>query len=126
MSFFDFFFPEQAQASHLRRLADQGEAKSSSIHKQRVQALQLQRQESARTKSLEQRIMQLEQDLGQAGLAIEALLELLEQSGVLTREALAARTQEIDARDGVEDGRLTSPRAEPFTPNRRWPGDGQP
>ena len=125
MRFFDFFFPEQAQASHLRRLAEQGQPQATAVHRQRFQEAQQRRQESSRTRSLEQRIAQLEQDLGQAGLAIEALLQLLEQSGVVTREALAARTQEIDARDGVVDGRMTPPQPEPFTPTRQWPGTGR-
>jgi chromosome condensin MukBEF ATPase and DNA-binding subunit MukB len=125
MSFFDFFFPEQAQASHLRRLAEQGQFQTTAVHRQRLQEAQQRRQELSRTQSLEQRIAQLEQDLGQAGLAIEALLELLEQSGVVTREALAARIQEIDSRDGVVDGRMTPPQPEPFTPARQWPGTTQ-
>ena len=126
MSFFDFFFPEQAQASHLRSLAEQGQSQSTSLHRQRLQLVQQQRQESSRTLGLEQRIAELERDLGQAGLAIEALLELLEQSGVVTRDALAIRTQEIDARDGVRDGSMTPLPAGPFTPGRQWPGTAQP
>jgi hypothetical protein len=125
MSFFDFFFPEQAQASHLRRLAEQGHAHSTALHRQRLQAVQQQRQEESRTRSLEQKVAQLEQDLGHAALTIEALLELLEQSGAVTREALAARIREVDARDGVADGRLTPPAPEPFAATRPWPGSAQ-
>jgi len=122
MSLFDFFFPEQAQASHLRSLAEQGEAQSLARHRERLAAVQSGRAEAARTRSLEQRIEQLERDLGQAGLAIEALLELLEQTGAVSREALAARIQQIDGRDGVADGRLTPPNPDPFKPKRQWPG----
>ena len=121
MSFFDFFFPEQAQASHLRSLAEQGRSQATASHRQRFHEAQQRRQATSQTRTLEQRIAQLEQDLGQAGLAIEALLELLEQSGAVTREALAARTREIDARDGIADGRMTSPQPETFTPKRQWP-----
>jgi hypothetical protein len=122
MSLFDFFFPEQAQASHLRTLAEQGQAQSLARHRQRLTEVQSGRAEVARTRNLEQRIEQLERDIGQAGLAIEALLELLEQSGAVSREALAARLQEIDGRDGAADGRLTPPNPDPFTPKRQWPG----
>ncbi|HWB07221.1 MAG TPA: hypothetical protein VG796_29625 [Verrucomicrobiales bacterium] len=122
MSLFDFFFPEQAQASHLRKLAEQGQAQSMSIHRERLAQVQAARAEDARTRGLEQRVEQLERDLGQAGLAIEALLELLEQSGALTREAFAGRIQEIDSRDGVDDGRMTPRDTQPFSPKRSWPG----
>ena len=125
MSFFDFFFPEQAQASHLRAIAEQGQSQVTAFHRQRYQQAQLQREELSRTRTQEQRIAQLEQDLSHAGLAIEALLELLEQSGVVTREALAVRTEEIDLRDGVVDGRITPPKPETFAPKRHWPGNQQ-
>lgn len=122
MSFFDFFFPEQAQAAHLRKLAEQGRSQSDALHRQRVREAQERRAQLAEARGLEQRIVQLEQDLGQAGLVIEALLEILESSGTLTREALADRIHEIDARDGVVDGRITPAPPEPFKPRNPWPG----
>jgi hypothetical protein len=85
MSFFDFIFPEQAQASHLRRLANQGQEQSTYQHRERLAVVHSQRLESSRTNSLEQRIERLEKELGEAGLVVEALLELLEQSGTITR-----------------------------------------
>ncbi len=121
MSFFDFFFPEQAQASHLRTLAEQGQSQATALHRQRYQETHQRRLEASLTKSLEQRIEQLEQDLGQAGLAIEALLELLEQSKFVSREELASRIREVDARDGVVDGFTAPPPPEPFIPSRQWP-----
>ncbi|MDB6069035.1 MAG: hypothetical protein JWL81_206 [Verrucomicrobiales bacterium] len=126
MSLFDFFFPEQAQASHLRTIAEQGRAQSGSAadHRERFQAALQRRKNITVMSSQEERIAKLEKELGQAALAIEALTELLEQSGVLTREALATRLFEIDAGDGVVDGRVTPPDSQekPFTPSRSWPG----
>jgi hypothetical protein len=125
MNFFDFFFPKEAAASHLRTLAEQGRRQSESVHRERVQTVQQARRESVRTQSQEQRIAQVEADLGQAGLAIEALIQLLEKSGTLTREALAACASEIDGKDGKVDGRMTPPPAEEFVPSRPWPGKAQ-
>ena len=65
---------------------------------------------------------QLERDVGQAGLVIEALLELLEETKTITRQSVADRTKDIDARDGTVDGRHTPPKKEPFVPKRKWPG----
>lgn len=123
MSFFDFFFPEQAQASHLRSLAEQGQHQANTLHRQHMQDAQQRRRETAITHSQEQRIAQLEKEIGEAGLMIGALLELLEQSGTVTREALAARTKEIDGRDGTVDGKISQPEPAAFMPNRQWPGN---
>jgi hypothetical protein len=121
MSFFDFIFPEQAQASHLRRLANQGQEESAFQHRERLAAVQKHRLESSLTKSLEQRIERLERELGEAGLVVEALLELLEQGGVVSRSELAMRTAEIDSRDGIVDRRITPPEVKPFEVKRPWP-----
>jgi hypothetical protein len=122
MSLFDFFFPEQAQASHLRTLAESSQSQATDRRRQRFADLQAGRLELARSRNLEERVVQLERELNQAGLAMAALLELLEQSAVASREALAARIQAIDLRDGVADGQITPPPQTPFKPNREWPG----
>lgn len=129
MNFFDFFFPEQAQAEHLRKLAALSQVQTLELNRQRVQSVHQQRLESRQTRTLEQRIAQLEEDLGQAALTIEALLELLEQSGTLTRTELETRARQIDANDGVIDGRITPPSPptpEPPVPKRQWPGVKRP
>lgn len=123
MSFFDFIFPELAQASHLRRLADQAQEQSAFQHRERLAVVQKDRLESTRTKSLEQRIERLERELGEAGLVVEALIELLEQAGVVSRSELAGRTADIDSRDGVVDGRITPPEVKPFEAKRPWPNE---
>jgi hypothetical protein len=81
--------------------------------------------ESSRTKSQEQRIEQLERELSQAGLTIEALVQLLENAKVITREELGNTIHEIDASDGVIDGKITPPEQQLFQPKRTWP-DGTP
>lgn len=74
MSFFDFLFPEQAQAVHFREIET---AQSLHFQRQRLQELQQHRGEIAKNSQLEQRVEEIERDVGQIGLAFEALLELL-------------------------------------------------
>ncbi len=121
MSFFDFIFPEHAQASLLRQLANQGQVQTMYQHRERLAAVQQHRMESSATRSLEQRIEKLERELGEAGLVVEALLELLEQANVVSRSELAGRTAEIDSHDGVIDDRITPPDVKPFVAKRSWP-----
>ncbi|WP_395753173.1 hypothetical protein [Prosthecobacter sp.] len=122
MDFLDFFFPEQAQASHLRELAALSQQQARALHRERFQQQRLRREDDSRAAEVQQRIEQLERDVGQAGLVIEALLELLEESQTLNRQLVAERTAAIDARDGTVDGRHTPPKKEPWSPKRKWPG----
>lgn len=122
MSFFDFFFPKQAQAIHLRDLVHDQRL---SLHRQRIAEIQRHRAEASQTRAFEERIEELERDVGQAGLVIEALLELLEEKNGLDRETILNRVNEIDARDGQQDGKLSPPPPPPkvpFTPKRKWNG----
>lgn len=122
MDFLDFFFPQQAQASYLRDLANSSQQQARLMHRERFQREMERMAEDSRVVDLEKRVAQLEKNLGQAGLVIEALMELLEESRTLSRTAVAERTTEIDARDGSVDGKQTPPTKEPFEPKRKWPG----
>ena len=70
----------------------------------------------------------LEHDLGQAGLAIEALLQLLQATGTVKRENVAELAVAIDAVDGISDGRITRAgealKARPFLSRRTWDEEG--
>jgi len=131
MSLFDFFFPEEAQAMHLRSLAENNAFEARRAMRERVR----EHRERTRAKIMEggnaQRIEKLEAELGEAMLVIEALLELLEEKGTIEREKLAERAKEIDGRDGMVDGALTIEelrKLKPkkgFVPKRSWPGEGE-
>jgi len=95
MSLFDFFFPEQAQASHLRRLADQSSGRRRSS----------QRNNSA-VNQLEKRVSDLEEDLGFAALVLASVMAKLDENGTVTRDDIRAAMKEVDEIDGVADGRL--------------------
>ena len=119
MSFFDFFFPQVAQASHLRSIAETQRLDSMHAANHRFNDERERRWEAARGNILERRVEELERDLGQAGLIIESLLQVLEEKGTLKREEIGLRAMEVDAADGSKDGRA-SPQAKPFLPNRKW------
>lgn len=110
MDFLNLFFPQQAQAIHLREIAEATQHQASTLQQERFQRERQRREDESRVAGMEQRMAQLERDVGQAGLVIEALLELLEESKTLNRQLVAERTAAIDARDGVVDGRHTPER----------------
>lgn len=102
MSLFDFLFPDVAQATHLRRLADA--TAQASMQSRLSQARGNQQRLSA-----EKRVQELESEVAQLTLVVEALIEKLVENGVTNREDLASKIAEIDLSDGVEDGRITPP-----------------
>jgi len=92
MSLYDFFFPEQAQASHLRSIANSTRARN--------------RRNIRKTGDLDRRIGDLEKDLGYVSLVLGALLQQLDAKGTLSRDEVRATLSELDELDGVKDGRL--------------------
>jgi predicted flap endonuclease-1-like 5' DNA nuclease len=95
VSLYDFFFPEQAQATHLRRLSEQTRRVG------RGQAAQ-----DRALDKLEDRIGALEDDLGFVSLVLGSVIAKLDEKGVLTRQDLAAAMREVDGVDGVADGKF--------------------
>ena len=101
MSLFDFFFPEEAQASHLRRLADSTTAANT---RTRFETARQNRAQLSDRKKIED----LEEEVAQLTIVMEALLEKLDEQDMFTRGELAAKIAEIDLRDGVLDGKITN------------------
>jgi hypothetical protein len=122
MSLFDFFFPEQAQAVHLRSIAQS--ARSQDF--QRSKEIFEKRRESFRDARPDQRVEKLQRELEQSALVIESLISLLEDKKILTRQECQLRIAQIDSADGVVDGRITPederPDHRPVLPKRDWPG----
>ena len=92
MDLFDFFFPEQAQADHLRSISrtlgqkrSLGERLASGQHK---------------------RLAENEEDMGFLALILFSLLHKLIDKGVITREELFDHLKDVDGMDGIEDGKL--------------------
>lgn len=92
MSLFDWFFPQQAQAAHLRSLSER-------THRN-------QKSQQQNLGSLRHRIAQLEENQGVIALVLGSLLEKLDDNGVLARGDIEAKMQEIDEYDGIKDGKL--------------------
>ena len=92
MSLYNFFFPQQAAADHLQKLA-RTQARTS--------------QEGARqAKFQDERIDELEQDLGYVALILGSLLQKVDEKGVLSREEIRETMASLDEIDGVKDGGL--------------------
>ncbi|MFO0940372.1 MAG: hypothetical protein U0930_06345 [Pirellulales bacterium] len=102
MSLYDFFFPEEAQASHLRRIAD-GQHRA-----QRIGELASRRsyESELRITDVEERVLKLERDLGFVALMLGSIVSELNTKGVVTRKELSDIIEKLDARDGFPDESL--------------------
>jgi len=85
MSLYDFFFPEQASASHLRRMVNQHD------RQQRRDRIQEQSQSN-----IEERLTELESDLGMVTLVLASLLETANNNGAVSREDIKKVIDELD------------------------------
>jgi len=92
MSLYNFFFPQQATADHLQQLARAQRQKS--------------RQESRQSKFQDERIDEMEMDLGYVSLILGALLQKVDEKGVLSRAEVRETMAALDEIDGVKDGKL--------------------
>ena len=99
MSLYDFFFPEQAQATHLRKLAEKQNARSNLAAKRADYA-------SREVGDLQIRLRDAEKDLASVSLLLAALLELMQGKGSITRDELKKKIAELDWLDGFQDGEL--------------------
>jgi hypothetical protein len=97
MSIFDFMFPDQAAASHLRRMADR---------QARTDRLNLMRQNEQ--SMLEERINELDCDVGVLALVLASLLETANEKGTISREEIKEKIEELDILDGFRDGKLNA------------------
>jgi hypothetical protein len=90
LDLFDFFFPEQAQASHLRKIAKQRSVSSG----------------PAGGTAQSSELQALRDDVGFLTLVITALLRRLSETETLSLADVQDLLDEIDALDGVADGGL--------------------
>ena len=100
MSLFDFFFPEQAQAMHLRTLAEQ------SAYRPRHESRVRMDDSSIAIKGHAKRLDLAEDDLGTLALVCESLIRLGERKGLFTRDELLKVMAEVDVEDGRKDGKF--------------------
>lgn len=105
MSLFDLF-RDVSYVPELQRLAD-----ISGYMKIQANLAEARSQQERMTAN--RRIEELEEEVAQLTIVLEAMLEKLYESGNLDSETLAAKIHEIDLRDGVADGKIT--KAKPTT-----------
>jgi hypothetical protein len=100
--FFDFAFPEQAQAHQLRRLAN----KVQSGHALPGEAQDVPATPSESLAAIEARVAELERDLRFVSLVLGGIVATCETRGSITRAEVAAAMRELDAADQADDGSL--------------------
>ena len=100
MSLFDFFFPQQATASHLRAIREQ---QFDTMYQQRKTA----RSQDADAERLAKRLTNVENDLGFLTLLLAGLLDVLDERGTIRREDVKKQLERLDVADGMRDGRLS-------------------
>ena len=91
MDFFDFFFPEQAQATHLRDIA---------------RSSKMSRRASTRDSGKLNELSELQEDVKFLTLVVAALVKRLTETETLNLVDLKDLIEEIDQLDGELDGNL--------------------
>lgn len=101
MSLLDFLAPEVSGAQQLRRIANNME------RQQRIERVKKQFNRTKRkrdTHDLQNRVAALEKDLGQVTLVLAAVLDIIQDKGVVSTEDVQAAITAIDKLDGELDG----------------------
>jgi len=100
--FFDFAFPEQAQAHQLRRIAN----KAQGGHALTGEAEEVPETLSESLSAIEARVAELERDLRFVSLVLGGVVATCETRGSITRAEVSAAMRELDAADQADDGSL--------------------
>ncbi len=96
MGLFEFFLPEQAQAEHMREMASAMRAGARRAGRS-----------GGQVSELEERVAQLEDDLDFLSLITLTLFATLHEKGLVDRNSLLQRINEIDMFDGEKDGKIS-------------------
>ena len=124
MSLLDFLFPEQAQASHLRGLLRHKQLEAvRERHDGRAVSGEKFDESNRRISELESQLDLIKEQLAESEIVSRALVELILQSSDYTSDDLRNLIEDIDARDGVVDGRVTPDIERPkpkFVAKRSW------
>ena len=104
MNLFDFLFPQQAAASHLREIREQQrQANEAEMQPKHLDAVR----DKATTDALKMRIDDLENDMGFVVLVLGSLLSAIEEKGVVTRADVERELNELDLIDGKRNGKMS-------------------
>ncbi len=100
MSLYEFFFPQQAAAQHLRSIVHHNQFSNAVNRVNQARAIR-------RGQVTKERVEELEDEVAQLTIVLEALMEVLGENKTITIEKVAQKIADIDAMDGVIDGRIT-------------------
>jgi hypothetical protein len=100
MNLYDLFFPDTAQATHLRKIADESEPAN---HARGDEAENLRWQ----NRQLGERITRLEGDVGSLALVLAAVLKNLDEKGHVTRDEVKEVIEKLDLIDSMRDGKIS-------------------
>ncbi|MEE2642709.1 MAG: hypothetical protein VX768_18920 [Planctomycetota bacterium] len=97
MDFYDFFFPEQAQAAHLRKIANQNSIQLRKLNRHRPDSGQ---------QSSSAEVQELQEDVRFLTMVIAALLRRFTETETASLADIRDLLDEIDGLDGAADGGL--------------------
>lgn len=101
MGLYEFFFPQLAQAEHLRAMREMQEDEQWNQRREH-------RKEMVTIEALKQRIDDLENDLGLTVLVLTSLLATLDVKNVLKREDVEVALRKLDLLDGKKDLKIST------------------
>lgn len=109
MSMFDFFFPEQAEAMHLRDISEQMRVRR--VHEEHDSRRSRRQEENlgaleGRLRSLETRVHELEDENAVLGLLTMSLIKVLAEKNSITMKDVFDQVKAVDALDGKADGKV--------------------
>jgi len=92
MSLFDALFMNSFEGRRIKALEASTRRRNRATERESITAHRL--------------IDELQKDVGFLALTLAALLQKVEEKGILTRDEVRAAVEELDELDGVKDGRL--------------------
>ncbi len=95
MALFEFFYPEQAQAGYMREMASSMRTSTRRAGHSRK-----------RVSDVEKRVAELEDDLDFLSLITLTLFSTLHEKGLVDRNSLLKKIDDIDMFDGRKDGKV--------------------
>ena len=100
MGLYEFFFPQQATAQHLRSIVQHNHFSNAVNRVNQARAIR-------KGQVSKERMEELEDEVAELTIVLEALMEVLGENKTITIEKVAQKIADIDAMDGVIDGKIT-------------------
>ena len=95
MNLFDFMFPEQAEATHLRSISEK-------LSTNRIREKKM----ASKNSIVSQEVQDLGDDVGFIALMLMSLMKKMIEKEIITKEEILLTITEMDGLDGVLDGKI--------------------